>query len=226
MSSPNLDAYSKLLHGREYLLRYTATDNQTAREHFNAALEYDPSYSPACAAVARTYNYDWQFSWGDDSECAIDQAVNWAEKAVAHDRSSARAHAELGFSLLFKKQLKASLSEFRKARELNPNDADIMAEMSDALTYSGEMNEAVALLKSAMRLNPFFPDYYLWYLADAYFALRQYDETIGTLERMTNRAIASRLLAASYAHLGRDEAARIHAQRAAGAAGVLDRRVG
>jgi adenylate cyclase len=211
MSSPNLNAYSELLHGRELMLRYTAEDNEQARRHFQAALEYDPTYSPACAAMARSYNYEWQFSWGDEPELAIDRAVEWAEKAVSYDRSSARARSELGFSLLFKKQLKASLSEFRKARELNPNDADIMAEMSDALTYNGEMNEAVALLKQAMRLNPYFPDTYLWYLADAYFALRQYEDTIETLQRMTNPVIGSRLLAASYAYLGQEDAARTHA---------------
>lgn len=212
MSSPNLNAYSELLHGRESMLRYSAADNETARRHFQAALEFDPAYSPACAAMARTYNYDWQFSWGDDPDGAIERAVEWAEKAVSYDRSSARARSELGFSLLFRKQLKPALSEFRKARELNPNDADIMAEMSDALTYNGEMDEAVGLLKQAMRLNPYFPDTYLWYLADAYFALRQYDETVETLQRMTNPVIGSRLLAASYAYLDQDDAARAHAR--------------
>jgi len=211
VTSPNLDAYSELLHGRELLLRYTEADNAAARARFEAALAHDPTYSPACAAIARTYNYDWQFTWNDDPAAAIDRAVTWAEKAVALDRSSAKARAELGFSLLFKKQLKPALGEFTKAREFNPNDADIMAEMADALTYNGQMAEAVALMKDAMRLNPFYPDYYLWYLADAYFALRQYDDTVETLERMTNPSIGSRLLAASYAYLGDTANARNHA---------------
>jgi len=210
VSSPNLNAYSELLHGRELLLRYTEADNAAARARFEAALEHDANYSPACAAIARTYNYDWQFTWNRDPAGAIDRAVTWAEKAVQLDRSSAKARAELGFSLLFKKQPKPALSEFRKAREFNPNDADIMAEMADALTYNGQMEEAVGLLKDAMRLNPFYPDYYLWYLADAYFALRQYDDTVETLERMTNPTLGCRLLAASHAYRG-DPKARTYA---------------
>ncbi len=38
------------------------------------------------------------------------------------------------------------------------------------------------LLKTAMRFDPDFPDWYLWYLADAYYALRQYDEAVDALE--------------------------------------------
>ena len=89
------------------------------------------------------------------------------------------------------------------ALRLNPNDADIMAELSDALTYYGEMDESVSLLNTAMRLNPYYPDCYLWYLADAYFSLEQYEDTIAVLERMGNPMIASRLLAAREAEYRR-----------------------
>ncbi len=64
-----------------------------------------------------------------------------------------------------------------------------------------------------MRLNPDFPDWYLWYLADAYYALRQYDEAVDALEGMTNPAIGARLLAASYAQLGNVDNARMHAEQ-------------
>jgi len=58
-----------------------------------------------------------------------------------------------------------------------------------------------------MRLNPFYPDQYLWHLGGAYYNLKQYDEVIQTVQKMHNPTEGRRLLAASYAQLGKmDEA--------------------
>ena len=213
MATQNVEAYGDLLHGREFMKKYTSADNAEARRYFESSLDHDPKYAPACAAMARSYNYDWQFSWGEDPEKALEHALKWSRKAMALDRTSARAHAELGFNLLFNKQYESAIKELRIATELNPNDADIMAELSEALTYTGQLEEAVELLKTAMRLNPNYPDWYLWYLADAYYALRQYDEAVDALEGMTNPAIGARLLAASHAQLGNIDKARMHTEQ-------------
>ena len=49
-----------------------------------------------------------------------------------------------------------------------------------------------------MRLNPYYPDQYLWNLGGAYFDLKQYDETIHTIQKMQNPTEGRRLLAASF----------------------------
>ena len=64
----------------------------------------------------------------------------------------------------------------------------------------------------AIRLNPYHPDSYLWYLGDAYFHLGEYDKTIQTLLKMRDQSEGHRLLASSYALLGRMEDARRHAK--------------
>lgn len=202
LTTENMNAYTDLLHGRELLLKHTAADNARAQQLFLSALDHDPDYAPACAALARARNYDWQFSWGDDHQSGLEQALEWAQKAISLDRTSSRAHAELGFGLLFSKKMDEAITELRTALELNPNDCDVMAELSDALTFNGEMEEAVDIIQTAMRLNPYYPDTYIWYLGDAYFSLRSYVEVINTLEKLTNPTVGCRLLAASYAHLG------------------------
>jgi adenylate cyclase len=63
-----------------------------------------------------------------------------------------------------------------------------------------------------MRLNPLQPDTYLWVLGETYFDLGDYEQAVGTLLKMHNRSEGHRLLAASYAHLGKLEEARYHAQ--------------
>jgi adenylate cyclase len=64
-----------------------------------------------------------------------------------------------------------------------------------------------------MRLNPFHPDWYLWYLGEAYFDLCNYEEAVRTLNRMDNKSEAYRLLAASHALLGQLQEARYHADQ-------------
>jgi tetratricopeptide (TPR) repeat protein len=88
-----------------------------------------------------------------------------------------------------------------------------MSDMGDALAHCHRSEEAIALLNNAMRLNPFYPDQYLWHLGGAYFNLKRYDEAIQTLHGMQNPTEGRRLLAASYGHLGRIEEARAEAAK-------------
>ena len=57
-------------------------------------------------------------------------------------------------------------------------------------------------MHKAMRLNPHYPDWYLWYLADAYDTLGQSEDVIATIQRMHDPSEGQRMLAANYAHLG------------------------
>jgi predicted Zn-dependent protease len=83
--------------------------------------------------------------------------------------------------------------------------------MGDALTYSDQPQRAITLLERAMRLNPLYPDWYLWHLGEAYFHVEDYEAAIRTLTQMRDHSEAHRLLAASNAHLGRMSEARQHA---------------
>jgi tetratricopeptide (TPR) repeat protein len=95
---------------------------------------------------------------------------------------------------------------------LNPNDADIIAEYADALVYVEQPDKSIELMAKAMRLNPYYPDWYLWYLADAYNAMGRPVDVINTVHRMQNPDEGRRLLAANYAHLGLMDKARAEAR--------------
>jgi tetratricopeptide (TPR) repeat protein len=60
----------------------------------------------------------------------------------------------------------------------------------------------------AVRLNPSRPDWYLWDIAAAKFLSGKYLEALSLLEKMAELGPAYRLLAATYAQLGRLEEAR------------------
>ena len=212
VETADLEAYGFLLRGQEHFFQYTREGNARAREMYEQAIARDPGYARAYAALSRTYNDDWRYAWSESPEASLDKALDLAKKSVALDDSDASGHSELGIVYLYRKDLDRAIAEFERASTLNPNNADIMAELADAMAYNGQPEEAVALIREAMRLNPHYPDWYLWHLADALYMLRRYEDAIAALQQMHNVAEGRRLLAASYAQLGRLDEARAQAQ--------------
>jgi len=211
---PNdLEAYDNLLKGQQHVFRYTKDDMRQARALYEAAANIDPRYGRALAAIAQTLNFEWLFSWADESEETLDYALSIAHEAVSLDNGDARGYAGVGFVSLYQKKHDASIKAYERALQLNPNDADVISELADTYAHSGRSEEAVVLLKKAMNLNPFYPDEYLWNLGGAYYNLKQYENAIDAVDRMNNPTEGSRILAASYAQLGQLDIAREHAQK-------------
>jgi adenylate cyclase len=210
---PDLRAYGLVLRGQELSIRLRQQENLHARRLFEQAAEVDPSYGRPYAGLSRTFNVAWQYRWAEAPEACLDRAVDLALEAIQHDSLDARGFSQLGYAYLFKKHRDASLAAYEQAIDLNPNDADILADMAIATRSSGDIHRALHLMQRAMRLNPFYPDVYLWILGETYFDLGDYEHAVGTLQKMRDQSEGHRLLAASYAHLGKVEEARYHAQR-------------
>lgn len=211
---PNsVEAYDSVLKGQQRVFRYTKEDMRQARKLYEAAVNLDPRYSRALASIAQTLNFEWLFSWADESEDTLAHALSIAKEAVAIDESDARGYAGVGFVSLYQKNHDDSINAYQRALKLNPNDADVMADLGDTYAHAGRAGDAVELLKKAMHLNPFYPDEYLWNLGGAYYILKDYEEAIRVIKQMNNPSEGSRILAASYGQLGRLEEARHHASK-------------
>ena len=208
---PELRAYGLILRGQNLSLSYRREANLHARRLFEHAAEIDPGYGRCYAGMSRTFNFAWRYRWVDLPEAALDKAVDLALTAIAHDAFDARGYGELGFARLYKKQHDDSMAAYERAIDLNPNDADLLAEMANAVSCAGHPEQAVDLVKRAIRLNPYYPDWYLWNLGEAYFDLENYNEAVLILNKMRDKSEAHRLLAASYSLLDRMDEARYHA---------------
>ncbi len=198
----DMRAYGLVLRGQQLLLRFSKEANTHARLLFDEAIENAPNYGRAYSGLSRTHNLDWRYSWSSAPDASLETAVDLARKAILHDQLDARGFAELGFAKLYQKRHDESLAEYKRAVALNPNDADILAEHADSLVYAGQPRQAIDLLDRAMRLNPYYPDWYLWYLADAHNAMGSSADVIDAVHRMQNPDEGRRLLAANFAHLG------------------------
>jgi adenylate cyclase len=208
----DMRAYGLVLRGQHLILHCAKDANAHARRLLEEAIQIAPDYGRAYSAMSRTHNHDWRYSWSPDPDASLDAAVELARNAVRHDHLDARGYAELGFANLYKKQHDEALADYARAIALNPNDADIIAEYADALVYVGQSTKSMELMEKAMRLNPHYPDWYLWYLADAYNAMGRPADVIATVQRMQNPNEGRRLLAANFAQLGMMDEARAQAR--------------
>ena len=198
----DLAAYGFVLRGQQHLFQYTRQHNNEAQTLYEKALECDQGYARASAALSRTLNIDWRYSWTKDGEHALDTALTFAQQAVELDPTDARGFGELGFAHLYRKDHDMAIGAYKRALALNPNDADLLSDFADALAHSGDNETAIEYLQRAMRLNPYFPDQYIWHLGGAYYNLKRYDDVIDTVTKMNNPTEGQRMLAASYAQLG------------------------
>ena len=207
----NLEAYLKFLQSSEHSARFTKEDNVLARQLAKEAIALDPGYAIAYLRLSATHLMDLMYGSSESPGESLRLAEEPIKKALALDANLAEAHAFLGRIYLTKKQHEKAIVEGERALALGPNSDFIHAALAFTLRYSGRPEEAIALYKKAIRLNPIPPVWYLWGLGFSYFMLGQYEEAIAELRKALHRAPDSQfshiVLAATYSELGREEEA-------------------
>jgi adenylate cyclase len=207
----NMEAYDFYLQGSEYQNRYTKKTNAQARIMFERAIDLDPEFAIAYAALGFTHFHERTFGWSQDPK-SLERALELAQKTLDLDDLLPLGHSLLGKVYLWKRQHEKAIAELKKTIALSPNSADGLVGLGYILNFAGRPEEAIVLVKKAMRLNPRYPAHYLWELGHAYFLTGRYEETIETLKRVLDRNSdfmpAHLLLAASYSEIGWEEEAR------------------
>jgi len=214
----NLEAYDDVLRGLEYHRRTTKEANADARKMFARAVELDPEYAMAYAALGWAHLQAWQFQWSRDPE-TLQRAFELAQQAIAHDDSLAGPHSLLGQVYLWRKEHERAIAQAERAVALAPNGADGYETLAEVLAWSGRAEEAIGYIKQAMRLDPQYPFFYLWTLGHAYYLTGRNDEAIATLkkvvERNPNFVAAHAFLAVLYSEGGLEQEARAEGGAAA-----------
>ncbi len=115
---------------------------------------------------------------------------------------------------VYRREYEKAIADAEQAITLNPNEAKAQFAMGESLIFAGRSAEAIDFLKRAMILDPKYPGYYMFALGLAQFCLEKYGEAATSLEAYeVKRKKEGRtgapwwLLAATYAHLGRQQKA-------------------
>jgi TolB-like protein len=213
----SLTAYDLWLRARDYLYRATKDDVAEARRLLEQAVELDPMDARYTVGLAWTHVFDARWGWGSSQEQSLAIAEELARKAIGLDDTDYRTHWVLGEVLQGKAEFDGAHAAYERAFALNPKDADLLVDYGDSHLYVGQPTQAIERIESAMRLNPFYPDWYLRLLGIAYFCHGDYQKVVDIMHKARQLHPALfRLLAAAHIMLDQPkqaEAARLEVMK-------------
>jgi adenylate cyclase len=207
----SLTAYDYYLLGAEHKHRFTKEDNAKARELVHKAIELDPGFARAYLVLAWTHTMDLDNGWTPSATESVEKFRAAAEKAVTLDDEDAEAYSALALAHIYDGDVAGAMRAFERALQFGKNNADALALVGWSMIPIVEKEEAahaVDYIQRAMRLNPVYPDWYLYALGAGQYHAHQFEQAIDTLRSarpVTN--LVRMYLAASYAQLGRDDEA-------------------
>jgi DNA-binding winged helix-turn-helix (wHTH) protein/tetratricopeptide (TPR) repeat protein len=152
--SPNRQAKDLYLQGRYYWSRRNPDDLHKAVDFFTQAIVHDPGYADAYVGLADCYNLLREYSAMPASE-AYPRALAAAAKAVELDPGSSQAHASLAFASFWGLwDAPTADREFRRAIELDPNNAIAHHWYAMTLDEICRFSQALAEIERAQALDP------------------------------------------------------------------------
>jgi serine/threonine protein kinase/TolB-like protein len=150
----NAEAYRLYLEGRQLWYGRTPSGLEKSIDLFHQAIAADPNYALAYSGLADTYNIAPSYIplTSKQAELLADEA---ARKAVELDDSLPEAHAARAFALANLWRWSEAEPEFRRALELNPNNA--AAHYFYAISYLSPENrndQGLEQYRIALSLDP------------------------------------------------------------------------
>jgi len=156
-SATNPEAYNAYLLGQHQLKKRTKLDIEAAVENFERALELDPNYAPAHAALGLS----WYLLTASNAtygtlqlKDSLARAKPHLERALELDPELPEALGNYGLSLDAQLRDEEALPYYEKALALNPSLTDVRNWYSDALGDLGRADESFAEIQKAYELDP------------------------------------------------------------------------
>jgi TolB-like protein/Tfp pilus assembly protein PilF len=202
----NLAAFENFARGVAFLRGYGPGVNKRARDHFLKAIEIDPDCALAHAylALADIIIADYAAAPRAVLEAARDRAM----LAVTLEPEESRCYRIMGLVRLYLREHEAAEQFLRRAHDLNPYDADALAQLGFVRSMRGWPEEGATLIRKAIALNPFRPFWYDGDLAYTLYALGSYEEAAEVMARSPDAGpFHTMWLAAAQAMSGRLDAA-------------------
>ena len=171
------DAHDAYLRG-EYL--WFMDKNDEAGEYFRKATELQPDYALGWSGLSRYYGAGAADGFLNPAE-SLPQEEAAAVKSVELDDSLAEAHQVMGAAFFFNRwDWTRAQAETARAIELDPKFAEAYHFQAKILAALNRHQEAIAMQKKAMELDPFERP---WAMAWSLDLAREYDAAINDVQQ-------------------------------------------
>jgi serine/threonine protein kinase len=152
------EAYKLYLKGNFQMNRLSERAFRKAIEHYQQAIEKEPSYAPAYAGLASAYIELglWHTSITDIERYS--KAKEAALKALELDNTLAEAHFALArIKQLFEWDWSGADWAFKRGLELNPSSTHARMTYASYLTAMGRLEESITFGKQTLEIDPLSP---------------------------------------------------------------------
>ncbi len=171
----SLTAYNEYIKGRYEMWKWTPESVGKAKQHFEAALAYDPNFALACDGLANLYGYLglWGFLPPDEAE-----PYRWfyglrafeLNPTLAEPRTHVAYHPEkCRYEDAYTYNWVEAERQMAYARDMNPNSPLVRVRHSTVLGVLGRLEEAVAELECALELDPLSLEVRCWLVLELFF---------------------------------------------------------
>jgi TolB-like protein len=207
----SLDAYDLYLLGIEHKHRMTPRDFDLAEDYLLRAVAIDPGFAKAWAGLSIVMDFKASGTTDERHVAALKARLrDYTARAVAADPDDPTSLLRAGWVAGMDGDVEAAARAIRRAVELAPNDADVLAVAAwSGPGAAGIFADANAWADRALALNPAAPGWYLLAKGTAAFGAADYAAAVEAF-RAAPPGFAERpfFLAAAHAMLGDTEAAR------------------
>ena len=151
----NSEAHEAYLKGQAGYAKLTRESVENAIQHFEEAIERDPNYAPAYAALGRSYFSAAQSLGAISSREGMPKAERAAESALELDNTLGLAHAVLGdVQRAFLWDWVEAEKEYQLAIELDPNSSRAYEGYANLMSVLRRHDESIALARRAQQVDP------------------------------------------------------------------------
>ena len=205
-------AYEHWLYGMEELKKGSVEADETARQHFQRAIQIHPHYSLAYSGISLSYFNEWSCQLWDRWDVSRSGAYEWAKKAIELDDQNYIACMVLGKIFLYEGSYTTAEYYLRRSLQLNPNDPETLNLISAYFVLLGLNKESETLYERSLQMNPIHNSSYLGTGTFIYFELGDFQkaESLIIHSKTSRWADAEAINAAIYYYLGDYEKMSIH----------------
>ena len=164
----DLRAWEKMVEGRKLFNQMNRTDILNARRLFEEAVAIDSGYVGALVQLGLTHWWEARYVLDVDVEDALGRAEEVIDRLLSLGSGESGAHYLTGYVAFIRRQFDVAIAELKRAVSLSPSDSWVIAVLGQVYLFAGQPEKAMEAIKDAMRLSPYYPDWYPYNLALAY----------------------------------------------------------
>ena len=162
----------------------TVEKHSIVRDCLEAAVDDNPDFAPARAWLGWAYLEEVRFGFNPRPD-SLDRALATAQRAVEMAPNLMQAHQIEALVRFARGEKEAFQISAKRALELAPHNATILAEIGGYTVWSGELERGAALVEKAIKIDPHHPPWYHYSLSHYYLEKEDYEKALDHALRLT-----------------------------------------